>query len=289
MKAGTMEGKIVLVTGATAGIGRVTARALADLGAQVVFTARSSEKAEVTRAWITGETGNPLVSYLIADFSSLAQVRRLAKEFNAKYDSLDVLINNAGAIFFRRAESEDGVEMTFAVNHLAPFLLTNLLLPTLQNAERARIVTVSSRAHVRSVIDFDDLAALKDYRAIERYGRSKLANLLFTYELARRLDATDVTANALHPGFVASHFGKNNGFLARALMPVALLAGRAISEEAGAKTSVYLASSPEVEGVTGKYFVECKEAPSSEASHDEKAMITLWEISSRMAGLPVSV
>lgn len=289
MKSDLMEGKTVLITGATAGIGRITARELADAGATIVFIARNSTKAEVMKAWLTGETGNPAVSFIIADFSSLAQVRAAAKEFLSERERLDVLVNNVGAVFFRRAESQDGIEMTFAVNHLAPFLLTNLLLEALTKSDAGRVVTVSSRAHVGARIDFDDLECRIRYRAMRAYGRSKLANLLFTYELARRLDGTPVTANALHPGFVASEFGKNNGPLVRALMPLAQLFGRAVGVEEGARTSVFLASSPEVEGVSGKYFVDCKETSSTEASHDEKSMIRLWEISSRMTGLPVSV
>lgn len=289
MKSGIMEGKTVLITGATAGIGRVTARELADMGAKIVFIARSSEKADVTKAWITGETGNPAVSYILADFSSLAQVRRAATEFISEHNNLDVLVNNAGAVFMRRTESQDGIEMTFAVNHLAPFLLTNLLLETMARSRTARIVTVSSHAHVGASIDFDDLEGRRRYGAMRAYGQSKLANLLFTYELARRLDGTTVAANALHPGFVASGFAKNNGVLVRALMPLAQLFGRAVSVEEGARTSIYLASSPEVSGRTGEYFIDCKPAASAPASHDTASMMRLWELSARMTGLPVSV
>jgi len=179
--------------------------------------------------------------------------------------------------------------MTLAVNHLAPFLLTNLLLETLMKGRAGRVVTVSSHAHVGAALDFDDLECREGHGAMRAYGRSKLANLLFTYELAKRLDGTPVTANALHPGFVASQFAKNNGPLVRALMPVAQLFGKAVDVEKGAQTSIYLASSPEVEGVSGKYFVDSREAPSSDASRDEASMIRLWEVSARMTGLPVSV
>lgn len=289
MKSEGMKNKTVLITGATAGIGRITAKALADRGARVVFIARNRGRAEATVRWIADETGNKDLAYIEADFSSLAQVRSAAERFTSDYGALDVLINNAGAVFFNRNESQDGIEKTFAVNHLAPFLLTNLLLESLRSRPSARIVTVSSRAHVDARINFDDLEMRSNYKAMRAYGQSKLANLLFTFELARRLEGSTVTANALHPGFVASEFAKNNGFLVRFLIPAAHLFGRAMSVEEGAKTSIYLASSPEVEGVTGKYFVECKEAPSSEASLDTKAMVKLWELSSRMTGLPVSV
>ena len=289
MKSESMKGRTVLVTGATAGIGRVTAKELANMGAKVVFIARNEEKARVTAAWIGAETGNKDVSYLLADFASLAQVRAAAERFSAEHGALDVLVNNAGAVFFNRQESEDGIEKTFAVNHLAPFLLTNLLLKSLRKGRKPRVVTVSSGAHVGAKLDFDDLELKQGYGSMKAYGRSKLANLLFTFELSRRLEGSGITANALHPGFVASEFAKNNGFLVRALMPLAQLAGRAVSPEEGAKTSIYLASSPEVEGVSGKYFVKSKEASSSEASRDTSAMIRLWEISARMTGLPVSV
>lgn len=289
MQSTEMEGKTVLITGATAGIGRITARELADKGARVVLLARNREKAQATRAWIAEETGNEAVGIIIADFSSLLQVRAAAEEYRSQYGALDVLINNAGAVFFNRSESEDGIEMTFAVNHLAPFLLTNLLLDALRESPKARIVTVSSRAHVDANMDFDDLEGHRRYGPMRAYGQSKLANILFTNELARRLEGSDITANALHPGFVASEFGKNNSGFVRLLLPLAQLFGRAISVEEGARTSVYLASSPEVEGVSGKYFVRCSETSSTEASRDEASMVRLWEISARMTGLPVSV
>ncbi len=289
MKGNAMKGKTVLVTGATAGIGRETAKELARQGAKVVLLARNPERAAAAMEWIGKETGNKELAFIQADFSELAQVRDGAQKFIRDHGVLDVLVNNAGAIFFNRQESVDGIEKTFAVNHLAPFLLTNLLLDTLTKRPGARIVTVSSRAHVGAKMDFDDLELKRGYGAMKAYGRSKLANLLFTFELARRLEGSGVTANALHPGFVASQFGKNNGLFAKALLPLAMLFGRAVSVEEGAKTSIYLASSPEVEGVTGKYFVQSKEASSSEASLDRGAMTRLWEISARMTGLPVSV
>jgi retinol dehydrogenase-12 len=282
-----MNGKIVLITGATSGIGRVTARELADLGAAVVLVARDKEKAEDTRDWISRETGNPSVDFIIADLSARDGVYSAADRFKAGYDGPDVLINNAGANFSKRIDSADGIEMTFALNHLAPFLLTNLLLGSLKRRPRARIVTVSSHAHVGARVSFDDLEGRQRYSGWGAYGQSKLANLLFTFELARRLDGSAVTANALHPGFVATGFGMNNGTFMRTAMTIAQRFG-AISPEEGARTSVYLASSPEVEGVNGKYFVKSMPAASSPASLDVEAMKRLWQVSAEIVRLRIA-
>ena len=259
-----MKGKTVLITGATAGIGRITARELAAQGARILLVARNREKAEETREWIKARTGAS-VEIFLADLSSLAQVRSVAQRIAARPEGLDVLVNNVGAVFQRKIESADGIEMTFAVNHLAPFLLTNLLLPALRRSPGARIVTVSSHAHVGAEMRFDDLEGHTRYRGWAAYGQSKLANLLFTYELARRLEGIGITANALHPGFVASEFGKNNGGVMRVAMSIAQRLG-AVSVEEGARTSVYLASSDEVQDVTGRYFVKCRPEESSPAS-----------------------
>jgi len=287
VKNGSMAGKTVLITGATAGIGRMTARELAAAGARVLIVARNREKAEATRDWITGQTGNSATELFIADLSALAQVRSVAAEIRSRHADLDVLINNAGAVFQRRRESADGFEMTFALNHLAPFLLTNLLLDSLGRSPASRVVTVSSDAHLRATMDFDDPEGRKRYLPWAAYGQSKLANLLFTYELARRLAGSGTTANALHPGFVASEFGKNNGSFMKAAMTIAQRLG-GIRVEEGARTSVYLASSQEVEGVTGKYFVTCREQQSSAASRDPASMRRLWDVSARMTGLAVA-
>jgi NAD(P)-dependent dehydrogenase (short-subunit alcohol dehydrogenase family) len=280
-----LEGKRVLVTGATAGIGRVAARELAALGASLVFVARNREKAEAARAWIVSETKNDEVSFIIADFSSLEQVRAAAREYLAHNGGPDVLVNNAGGLFLSRAESADGHEMTFAVNHLAPFLLTNLLLESMRHSAPARIVNVSSAAHRGARIAFDDLDLKRGYGGMRAYSRSKLANLLFTFELARRMEGTGVTVNALHPGFVATDFGKNNGAIARLLLPLALRLGRARSPQEGARTTVYLASAPEVEGVSGKYFADSREARPSPEALDPASMQRLWELSCSLTGL----
>ena len=303
----SMVGKTCLVTGATAGIGEVTARELARLGARVVILGRSRERCAATTEATRRETGSMCVEFLVADLSSQAEVRRVAREFLERHDRLHVLVNNAGAMFARRRESVDGVEMTLALNHLAYFLLTSLLLDTLKASARARVVNVSSRAHEDvSALDFDDLQARAHARkcwgygesqfasllftlfapmrhpAFLQYARTKLANLLFTYELSRRLAGTGVTVNALHPGFVASRFMAGNGPLGWFMRRWAGVFG--VTAEEGAKTSVYLASSPEVEGITGKYFAKQKQVVSSPASLDEAAARRLWQLSEELTG-----
>lgn len=278
-----MENKIVMVTGATAGIGQVTALELARMGAQVVVVSRSEPRCQATVDQIRRETGNDRVSYLVADLSSQAQVRSLAQAFHQQFERLDVLVNNAGAFIMRRKLSPDGIEMTWALNHLNYFLLTLLLLDRLDASPAGRVVSVSSNAHVGGRIHFDDLQGEKSYSGWRAYAQSKLANILFTYELARRLQGTHITANCLHPGFVATNFAKNNGWLVRLAMPLVSLA--AISPDEGAQTSIYLASSPEVENVTGKYFVRQKQAKSDPASYDEETARRLWEVSLQMTGM----
>jgi NAD(P)-dependent dehydrogenase (short-subunit alcohol dehydrogenase family) len=282
-----MQGKTVLITGATAGIGRVTAHELADDGAKVVFVARNQVKAEATRAWIEQSTGNSSVEYLIADLSVQKQVRATAALFASRFEGLDVLVNNVGGFFPKRIETADGVEMTFALNHLTPFLLTNLLIDSLRQKPASRVVTVSSGAHVGSTMRFDDLEGKRRYSGWSAYGQSKLGNLLFTYELSRRLSGAGITVNALHPGFVATDFGKSDGSFMGVMMRIAQKLG-AISPEKGALTSIYLASSAEVQGLTGKYFTKCKEVPSSPASMDRDSMRRLWELSCSMTGLPAA-
>ncbi len=279
-----MNGKVVLVTGATNGIGKITAQELANKDATVVIVGRNAEKTQATASEIRSKSGNQAVEGLVADLSSLAQVRELAGEFKKKYTRLDVLVNNAGAIFARRQVTADGFEMTFAFNHLAYFLLTNLLLDLLNASAPARIVIVSSAAHLNGPLDFDDLQSNRyRYGGFGAYGHSKLENVMFTYELARRLEGTGVTANALHPGTVNTGFGKNNGGVMNLAMKA--FAMFQISPEQGAQTSIYLASSPEVKGVSGQYFVNCKPARSSASSYDEEAQKRLWEISEQMTGL----
>jgi len=278
-----MQGKFCLVTGSTSGIGRVTALALAKMGATVVLACRDKSKGEATRDEIKAQNPNAPVDILLADLSSQQSVRQLARDFTDRYSRLDVLLNNAGGIFLRRSTTIDGLEQTFAVNYLAPFLLTNLLLDTLKASAPARIVTVASGAHQGATINFNDLQAKKRYSAMGAYGQSKLATILFTHELAKRLQGTNVTANCLHPGTVATNFGNGNGPVLSFLVKLVMRTG--ISPEKGAETSIYLASSPEVEGVTGKYFSNCKEVHSSKESYDDAAAQQLWEISVELTNL----
>ncbi len=277
-----MRGKTCVVTGATGGIGKATAVALAEMGARIVLVARDSTRGDLAAAEIKAKSGNGEVEVVRADLSSLDSVRNLAAEIGQRYPKLHVLVNNAGGVNMRRRTTVDGLELTFATNHLSHFLLTNLLMPLLKLSAPARIITVSSHAHRRGHIDFDDLQAERHYRGVAAYGQSKLANILFTYELARRLVGTQVTANCLHPGVVATSFGRGPGWLG---LTVRLLAPFLLSAEEGARTSVYLCSSPHVEGASGKYFVRCKERLSSRYSYDAEAAKRLWEVSLSLTGL----
>jgi NAD(P)-dependent dehydrogenase (short-subunit alcohol dehydrogenase family) len=278
-----MQNKICLITGATSGIGQATAMALAQKGITVIVAGRDEERCQKTVARIQRETQNFHVDYLLADLSVQDQVRQLAADFKARYERLDVLVNNAGAIFFRRQVSADGIEMTLAVNHLAYFLLTNLLLEPLKASAPARIVNVASNSHLGQHLDFDNLELKRGYNPMRAYGRSKLCNLYFTYELARRLEGTGVTVNAMHPGFVHTNMAANNGPLVRFFLP--LVHRKSLTPEQGASTAVYLATSPDVEGVTGKYFVREREVESDPVSYDETAARRLWEVSEEMTKL----
>ena len=262
--------------------------ALARLGANVVITARSQTKGEAALTDIKKRSENENVELSLADYASLKSIRAFAEEFKASHDRLDVLVNNAGGINTSRSEMADGFETTFGVNHLGYFLVTNLLLDTLKASAPARVVSVSSRAHMRATgMDSDDLNAEQSYSGMGVYGRSKLANVLFAYELARRLEGSGVTANCLHPGVVRSGFGQNNGGLISLVFKSAytIMTPFTKSNAQGAETSICLASSPEVEGVTGKYFADSKETQSNEASRDEAAAGRLWELSEKMTGL----
>lgn len=280
---GPMKGKTCLVTGATSGIGEIAARELARRGARVLIVGRSPARCAATVERIRAETGTSALESMVADLSSQAEVRRLADEVRGRCDRLDVLVNNAGGMFLDRRESVDRIELTLALNHLSYFLLTNALLPLLEAGTPARIVNVASDAHKGASIDFDDIQCRRRYSGWRAYQRSKLANILFTYELARRLEGTRVTANTLHPGFVRTNFFKDFtgwvGFLMK--LGASLIA---ITPEEGARTTIHLASSPEVEGVTGQYFVKSRPARSSPQSHDRAAGERLWQISEELTG-----
>src|SRR5215212_5559360 len=282
---GVMGEKVCLITGATSGIGKATVMGLANMGASVVMVGRDRGRGEAALAEIKEKNANASVDLMLADLSSQEDIRRLADEFKEAYPQLDVLINNAGVIRSKRITTADGLETTFAVNHLAPYLLTNLLLDVLKASAPSRIVNVASGEQRNGTIDFDDLQGEKGYKGAKAYSQSKLANVLFTYELARRLEGTGVSANCLHPGAgVRTNLGSGVsgvfGFTVRALTPLMK------SPEKGAETSIYLASSPEVEGLSGGYFVKKAEARSSDISHDERIARRLWEGSAQLTKLP---
>ena len=278
-----MDGKLCIVTGATDGIGRVTARILAERGADVVLVGRTADKgAEVCEA-IRRSSRNGRVRFERADLSSQAEIRALVERLTAGSAAINVLVNNVGAVFTDRRESVDGIEMTFALNHLGYFLLTGLLLESLQANGGGRIVNVGSEAHRGARMDLEDPQGMKRYSGWRTYRRSKLANILFTYRLATLLVDRSVTVNCLHPGFVASRFGHNNGWLFVAALKAAMRLS-AIDTEAGARTSVHLAASADVAGVSGCYFDKCLETASSPASHDEEVGRRLWDMSENLTG-----
>jgi len=281
-----MTGKTVLITGGTGGIGKAAAVGLASMGARVGITGRDRARAERAAKDIGAESGNP-ADVFVADLSSQTEVRRMAGEVLAAYPRLDVLVNNVGGFWSHRHTTADGLEHTFALNHLAPFLLTSLLLDRLTASAPARVVTVSSGAQSMGKIDFDDLMGEQDYSGQRAYNQSKLANVMFTYELGRRLEATGVTATALHPGMTNTAFSAEDP--SRSMAPIVFAARPFMkSPKRGAKTGVYLASSPEVEGVTGQYFANRKAKKSHDASYDTVTTGRLWQVSADLVGVPVT-
>jgi NAD(P)-dependent dehydrogenase (short-subunit alcohol dehydrogenase family) len=275
-----MTSKVCIVTGANTGIGKETALGLAKLGATVVIVCRDRERGEAAQREINQKSGNDRVELMICDFSLQNSIRQFADEFKRQHDRLDVLVNNAGVVLRERSMTEDGIESTFAINHLGYFLLTNLLLDLLKKGAPSRIVSVASTAHKYGKLDVIAWPTGGDYSAFGAYANSKLANVLFIYELARRLEGTGVTANCLHPGGVGTNLYRGLPKFLQALIKLVT-----IGPERGARTSIYLASSPEVEGVTGKYFARRRQQKSSEASHNEEAGRRLWEISAELTGL----
>jgi len=279
-----MQGKTVVITGATSGIGEVAAVELARQGARIVFVARNPLRRDTTLARLSVVNDKVKHTAYLADLSRLSEMKRVAGEIAAAEPKIDVLVNNAGAVFSKREATADGLEMTFATNHLAYFVVTNLLLANLKATPGARIVSTSSDAHKSGKLNFDDLQSEKSYVGFRVYCNSKLENILFTRELARRVAGTGVTANCLHPGFVASSFGDNNGgwteFAFGLLKKIA-----AITPEDGAKTIVYLASSPDVAGQSGGYYYKCAPSTPTAAAQNDADAKRLWEVSAKIAGV----
>jgi NAD(P)-dependent dehydrogenase (short-subunit alcohol dehydrogenase family) len=276
-----MNGKVCLVTGSTDGIGKVSARVLAELGAKVIIVGRNPEKSAIVLAELKSISGNENIDLLMADLAVMQEVRDLAEQVISRYDRIDVLLNNAGGYFTKHEITSDGLEMTFALNHMSYFLLTNKLMELLKYSAPARIVNVSSDAHYGVDMEFENLNGEQEYKAWKAYQKSKLANVLFTYELLKKVPG-NITVNCLHPGFVATNFGHNNGGF---FGPVLKIAQRisAIDPEEGAKTSIFLCSAPEVKGVSGKYFYKCQPKISSRESRNMDTGKRLWQISSDIA------
>jgi len=279
-----LDGRTCVLTGATSGIGEETALALARRGARLHLVARSEARGESTRSRLREEAGADVALHL-ADLSSLADIRRVAEELLAACPRIDVLLNNAGVVNLSREVTVDGFETTFAVNHLAYFALTNLLLERLRESAPARIVNVASDAHKFGAIDLDDLQSEREYKAMRTYGRSKAANILFTVELARRLEGSGVTVNCLHPGAVATRLGKNNGWFGR--VATAALSPFFLTPARGARTSIHVATAPELEAVSGRYFAKQCEASAQRHATDPESARRLWQESARLTGIGV--
>jgi len=279
-----MNGKTVVITGATSGIGNVAAETLAKMGARIVVVARDRSRGNATVARLSSIAPGVAHSLYFADFLHLSEVKRVAAEIAHREPPIDVLINNAGALFSTRQTTGDGLERTFALNHMAYFVLTEGLRGRLLAAGDARIINTASEAHRNATLDFDDLQSTKGYGGRKAYGRSKLCNILFTRELARRLRGTGVTANCLHPGFVATRFGDQSGGLISSLIGLAKFF--AIAPEKGAETIVYLTTSREVAEITGQYFYKCHLTTPARSAQDDRSALVLWQRSAALADFP---
>jgi NAD(P)-dependent dehydrogenase (short-subunit alcohol dehydrogenase family) len=277
-----MKGKTIVITGGTSGIGEVAAEALAQMGARIILVARSRSRADATLTRLRESGPNVTHSVYFADLARLAEMKRVAAEIAMREPPIDVLINNAGALFGTRRLTDDGLEYTFALNHMSYFVVTEGLRERLSASGAARVISTASAAHLRATLDFDDLQSAKSFGAMRAYGRSKLCNVLFTRELARRLQGTQVTANCLHPGFVATRFADESGGLISRMAWLAKFF--AIIPAEGARTIIYLASSPEVANVTGKYFYKCHPTTPSPPALDDRAALALWQRSAALAG-----
>jgi len=275
-----MKGKICMITGANSGMGKATALELAEMGATIIMVCRNENRGNIAMKEIMDKTGNKNIDLFIADLSSQQAIRQFIDAFKRKYENLHVLINNAGVVLKKRTLTFDGIETNFAVKYLAPFLLSNLLLDILKKSSPSRIINVTSGLHKNATIDFDDLQSEKAYSAFGTYGKSKLALVLFTYELSRRLEGTNISVNILHPGVVSTNLGRDMNAFMRGFQKIFFK-----SPKKGAETSIYLASSPDVEGVTGKYFINKKEAKSSEVSYNEEISRKLWDLSVKLTNL----
>jgi NAD(P)-dependent dehydrogenase (short-subunit alcohol dehydrogenase family) len=282
MNSDEMAERTCLVTGATDGIGLVTARSLAEMGATVVIVGRNPEKGAAVVESLKVGIGNHRIEFMLADLSLMEHIHELARRFKDNHERLDVLVNNVGIVSYKREETSEGLEKTLAVNHLGPFLLTNLLIDRLVSSAPSRIVNVSSGMHKAAKLDLDDIQNKRKYSGMKVYGQTKLMNVLFTYELAQRLDGQGVTVNAANPGLTATRFGTTG----RGMMPAMkrMIDVFAKSPEDGARTQIYLASSHDVDGITGKYFDKTKEVPSSELSYSRDIQEELWSISEKMVG-----
>ena len=275
-----MKNQVCIITGANSGIGKETALSLAKLGATVILLCRNYERGNIALKSIITESNNKNVELMLCDLSSQNSISDFISKFKNKYDSLNVLINNAGILLNKRTISVDGVENTFAINHLGPFILTNSLLDLLKSSSPSRIINVSSSGHYRANFDLDNMQGEKKYSSFEAYCKSKLYNVLFTYELSRKLAGSNVTVNCLHPGFIPTNLFANSSFFYKAI--VKILSPILIDAKSGSKTSTYLATSKDVENITGKYFVKCKPKQSSKISYDKSASKNLWDISEKL-------